>query len=322
MNPVLSHEVKQQSALKLLESVGQAIVGKREVLRLILLAILSNGHVLFEDLPGLAKTLTARSFAQSLGCEFKRIQFTSDLLPADVTGSYVFNRANSTFELRKGPIFCNILLADEINRAPPRTQSALLEAMQERQVTIENDTLKLEKPFIVFATQNPIEYEGTYPLPEAQLDRFLVKTSIGYPTLEEEATILERRSERQSDDVVLDKIVEKPELLEMQKVVELVHIDRDLEKYIAEIVSKTRTHPSVEVGSSPRGSLAIMKLAKSNAWLDARDYVIPDDIKTVAVPALNHRLILTADNWLRGIKPQSIIDEITSKVPVPKINAA
>ena len=318
----MSHEVKQQSALKLLESVGQAIVGKREVLRLILLAILSNGHVLFEDLPGLAKTLTARSFAQSLGCEFKRIQFTSDLLPADVTGSYVFNRANSTFELRKGPIFCNILLADEINRAPPRTQSALLEAMQERQVTIENDTLKLEKPFIVFATQNPIEYEGTYPLPEAQLDRFLVKISIGYPTLEEEATILERRSERQSDDVVLDKIVEKPELLEMQKVVELVHIDRDLEKYIAEIVSKTRTHPSVEVGSSPRGSLAIMKLAKSNAWLDARDYVIPDDIKTVAVPALNHRLILTADNWLRGIKPQSIIDEITSKVPVPKINAA
>ncbi|HYB04701.1 MAG TPA: MoxR family ATPase [Nitrososphaerales archaeon] len=318
----MSHEVKQQSALKLLDSVGQAIVGKREVLRLILLAILSNGHVLFEDLPGLAKTLTARSFAQSLGCEFKRIQFTSDLLPADVTGSYVFNRANSTFELRKGPIFCNILLADEINRAPPRTQSALLEAMQERQVTIENDTLKLEKPFIVFATQNPIEYEGTYPLPEAQLDRFLVKTSIGYPTLEEEATILERRSERQSDDVVLDKIVEKPELLEMQKVVELVHIDRDLEKYIAEIVSKTRTHPSVEVGSSPRGSLAIMKLAKSNAWLDARDYVIPDDIKTVAVPALNHRLILTADNWLRGIKPQSIIDEITSKVPVPKINAA
>ena len=168
MNPVLNHEVKQQSALKLLDAVGQAIVGKREVLRLILLAILSNGHVLFEDLPGLAKTLTARFFAQSLGCEFKRIQFTSDLLPADVTGSYVFNRASSTFELRKGPIFCNILLADEINRAPPRTQSALLEAMQERQVTIENDTLKLDKPFIVFATQNPIEYEGTYPLPEAQ----------------------------------------------------------------------------------------------------------------------------------------------------------
>ncbi len=322
MNPVLNHEVKQQSALKLLDAVGQAIVGKREVLRLILLAILSNGHVLFEDLPGLAKTLTARSFAQSLGCEFKRIQFTSDLLPADVTGSYVFNRASSTFELRKGPIFCNILLADEINRAPPRTQSALLEAMQERQVTIENDTLKLDKPFIVFATQNPIEYEGTYPLPEAQLDRFLVKTSIGYPTPEEESIILERRSERRSDDYVLEKILEKSELLEMQNAVELVHIDRDLERYIAEIVSKTRVHPSVEIGSSPRGSLAIMKLAKSNAWLDARDYVIPDDIKAVAAPALNHRLILTADNWLRGIKPQSIIDEIIGKVPVPKVNAA
>jgi MoxR-like ATPase len=320
VNPVLS-EVKQQSALKLLDSVGQVIVGKREVLRLILLAILSNGHVLFEDLPGLAKTLTARSFAQSLGCEFKRIQFTSDLLPADVTGSYVFNRASSMFELRKGPVFCNILLADEINRAPPRTQSALLEAMQERQVTIENDTLKLEAPFIVFATQNPIEYEGTYPLPEAQLDRFLLKTSIGYPTPEEEATILERRSERRSDDYILEKIVEKSEMLEMQNTVELVHIDRDLERYIAEIVSKTRAHPSVEVGSSPRGSIAMMKLAKSNAWLDARDYVIPDDIKAVAVPALNHRLILTADNWLRGIKPQSIIDEIISKVPVPKVDA-
>ncbi len=308
-------------AMKLLDSVGVAIVGKREVLRLILLSILCNGHVLFEDLPGLAKTLTARSFAQCLGCEFKRIQFTSDLLPADVTGSYVFNRATSAFELRKGPIFCNILLADEINRAPPRTQSALLEAMQERQVTIENETLKLERPFIVFATQNPIEYEGTYPLPEAQLDRFLVKTSIGYPTTEEESTILERRSERRSDDYALEKVVEREALLEMQNYVEMVHIDRDLERYIAEMVAKTRSHPSVEVGSSPRGSIAIMKLAKANAWLSQRDFVIPDDIKAVAVPALNHRLILTADNWLRGIKPQSIIEDIVSKTAVPKVSA-
>ncbi len=307
--------------MKLLDSVGVAIVGKREVLRLILLSILCNGHVLFEDLPGLAKTLTARSFAQCLGCEFKRIQFTSDLLPADVTGSYVFNRATSAFELRKGPIFCNILLADEINRAPPRTQSALLEAMQERQVTIENETLKLERPFIVFATQNPIEYEGTYPLPEAQLDRFLVKTSIGYPTTEEESTILERRSERRSDDYALEKVVEREALLEMQNYVEMVHIDRDLERYIAEMVAKTRSHPSVEVGSSPRGSIAIMKLAKANAWLSQRDFVIPDDIKAVAVPALNHRLILTADNWLRGIKPQSIIEDIVSKTAVPKVSA-
>jgi len=307
-------------ALQILDVVGTAIVGKKAVLRLILLSILCNGHVLFEDLPGLAKTLTARSFAQTLGCEFKRIQFTSDLLPADVTGSYVYNRATSAFELRKGPIFCNILLADEINRAPPRTQSALLEAMQERQVTIENETMKLGAPFIVFATQNPIEYEGTYPLPEAQLDRFLVKTSIGYPTVEEETIILESRSVRRSDEVLLEKIVEKNALLEMQSLVESVHIERDLEKYIAEIVGKTRMHASVEVGSSPRGSLAILKLSKANAWLDQRDYVIPDDIKAVAIPALNHRLILTADNWLRGTKPESIIEEIIGKTTVPKVS--
>lgn len=309
----------QKRALKLLDAVGVAIVGKKDVLRLILLSILCNGHVLFEDLPGLAKTLSARSFAQCLGCEFKRIQFTSDLLPADVTGSYVYNRATSAFELRRGPVFCNILLADEINRAPPRTQSALLEAMQERQVTIENETLKLERPFIVFATQNPIEYEGTYPLPEAQLDRFLIKTSIGYPTPEEESLMLERRSERRTDDYFLEKVVEKQDLLEMQNSVEVVHIDRDLERYIAEVVAKTRNHSSVEVGSSPRGSIALMKLAKANAWLSERDYIIPDDIKALAVPALNHRLILTADNWLRGTKPQSIIEEIIGKVPVPKV---
>jgi MoxR-like ATPase len=319
---LLTREDKQDRALALLNAVGDAVVGKKDVLRLILLSILCNGHVLFEDLPGLAKTLTARSFAQCLGCEFKRIQFTSDLLPADVTGSYVFNRATSIFELRKGPLFCNILLADEINRAPPRTQSALLEAMQERQVTIENETLRLERPFVVFATQNPIEYEGTDPLPEAQLDRFLIKTSIGYPTTEEETTILERRSERKSDDYVLEKIVERSDLLEMQDSVEAVHIDQDLERYIAEIVAKTRSHQSVEVGSSPRGSIAIMKLSKANAWLSQRDYVIPDDIKAIAIPALNHRLILTADNWLRGIKPQSIIEEIIIKVPVPKVPAA
>jgi len=301
--------------------VGEAIVGKKDVLRLILLSILCNGHVLFEDLPGLAKTLTARSFAQCLGCDFKRIQFTSDLLPADVTGSYVFNRVTSSFELRKGPVFCNILLADEINRAPPRTQSALLEAMQERQVTIENETLKLDRPFIVFATQNPIEYEGTYPLPEAQLDRFLVKVSIGYPSPEEESTILERRSQRRSDDSLLDQVLEKMQLLEMQNSVEMIHIDRDLERYIAEIVAKTRSHASVEIGSSPRGSIAIMKLAKANAWLSGRDYVIPDDIKAIAIPALNHRLILTADNWLRGTKTQTIIEEILSKTPVPKVSS-
>ncbi|MDA4129578.1 MAG: MoxR family ATPase [Thaumarchaeota archaeon] len=314
-----SGQLTQDSAQKLIDEVGKAIVGKSATLRLILLSILCNGHVLFEDLPGLAKTLTARSFAQSLGCEFKRIQFTSDLLPADITGSYVFNRATSEFEFRQGPIFCNILLADEINRAPPRTQSALLEAMQERQVTIENETMRLQAPFIVFATQNPIEYEGTYPLPEAQLDRFLIRISLGYPTQDEETEILERRSSRRSEDILLNQVVDKQKLLEMQQFVELVHIDKDLEKYIVDIVSRTRSHSSVEVGSSPRGSLAILKLAKAHAWLDQRDFVLPDDIKSVAVPALNHRMILTADNWLRGTKPESIVEEILGKAPVPKI---
>jgi MoxR-like ATPase len=314
-----SGQLTQDTAQKIIDEVGKAIVGKSATLRLILLSILCSGHVLFEDLPGLAKTLTARSFAQSLGCEFKRIQFTSDLLPADITGSYVFNRATSEFEFRRGPIFCNILLADEINRAPPRTQSALLEAMQERQVTIENETMRLQEPFIVFATQNPIEYEGTYPLPEAQLDRFLIRISIGYPTQDEETEILERRSSRRSEDILLNQVVDKQKLLEMQRFVELMHIDKDLEKYIVDIVSRTRSHSSVEVGSSPRGSLAILKLAKAHAWLDQRDFVLPDDIKSVAVPALNHRMILTADNWLRGTKPESIIEEILGKVPVPKI---
>lgn len=302
----------------MLDEVGKAIVGKRSVLELILLAILCNGHVLFEDLPGLAKTLTARSFAAGLDCDFKRIQFTSDLLPADITGSYVFNRATTEFEFRRGPIFCNALLADEINRAPPRTQSALLEAMQERQVTVENSSQILESPFIVFATQNPIEYEGTYPLPEAQLDRFLIKVSIGYPTPDEEEQILDRRSARRSDDVQINKIIERQQVVEMQQLVESVHMESDLEKYIVQLVSQTRNHTAIEVGSSPRGSLAILKLAKAHAWINNRNYVIPDDIKAVAVPALSHRMILTADHWLRGTKTEAVIEDIVKKTNVPK----
>ena len=303
---------------RMLDEVGKAIVGKRSVLELILLAILCNGHVLFEDLPGLAKTLTARSFAAGLDCDFKRIQFTSDLLPADITGSYVFNRATTEFEFRRGPIFCNALLADEINRAPPRTQSALLEAMQERQVTVENSSQILESPFIVFATQNPIEYEGTYPLPEAQLDRFLIKVSIGYPTPDEEEQILDRRSARRSDDVQINKIIERQQVVEMQQLVESVHMESDLEKYIVQLVSQTRNHTAIEVGSSPRGSLAILKLAKAHAWINNRNYVIPDDIKAVAVPALSHRMILTADHWLRGTKTEAVIEDIVKKTNVPK----
>jgi len=307
-------------SMSLLEEVSTAIVGKKNVLENLMLAILCEGHVLIEDYPGLAKTLMAKSFASAMGLRFKRIQFTPDLLPADVTGTYVLDRKTSDFELRKGPIFTNILLADEVNRAPPRTQSALLEAMQERQVTIENETLKLEKPFVVLATQNPIEYEGTYPLPEAQLDRFLVKLSIGYPSAEEEVQILERRIQRKTDEISINKIVSLDQLLQMQKSIEDIHIDEAIERYIVEIVRGTRSHQDVEIGASPRGSLAIMRLSKAKAWLNGRDYVIPDDVKAVAVPALSHRLILKPEQWLKGGKTASIIEELLRKIAVPKVD--
>jgi len=308
----------EEKPKRVLDEVGKVIVGKQEVLEQVLVAILADGHLLLEDYPGLAKTLTARCFASSLGCEFKRIQFTADLLPADITGGYVLNRSTSAFELRKGPIFCNMLLADEINRAPPRTQSALLEAMQERQVTIENTTFSLDSPFIVFATQNPIEYEGTYPLPEAQLDRFIMKVGIGYPSQSEEVEILERRTKRQREDVSIEQVATKSEVLGMRKMVEGVHVDPEIERYIVNIVSKTRAHSAVEVGASPRGSLAMLKLSKAHAWLHRRSYVLPDDVKAVAVPALSHRLILTADHWIRGTKPESIVESLLGTVEVPK----
>jgi MoxR-like ATPase len=311
---------ENKSCMSILEEVSKVIVGKRNVLENLMLAILSDGHVLIEDYPGLAKTLMAKSFASAMSLRFKRIQFTPDLLPADVTGTYVLNRKTSDFELRKGPIFTNILLADEVNRAPPRTQSALLEAMQEKQVTIENETLKLEKPFIVLATQNPIEYEGTYPLPEAQLDRFLVKLSIGYPSAEEEVQILERRNQRKTDEVSIEKVASLDQLLQMQKAIEDVHIDQAIERYIVEVVRATRSHQDVEVGASPRGSLAIMRLSKAKAWLNGRDYVIPDDVKTVTVPALSHRLILKPEQWLKGGKTAAIIEELLRRIAVPKVD--
>jgi MoxR-like ATPase len=311
-------EIGEQPA-KIISEVSKAVIGKNKVLEDILLAVLSNGHVLFEDLPGLAKTLAARSFASSVGCQFKRIQFTSDLLPADITGSYVINRSTGSFELRKGPIFTNILLADEINRAPPRTQSALLEAMQERQVTIENESLILDEPFIVLATQNPIEYEGTYPLPEAQLDRFIMKISMGYPKPLEEKEILERRVKREKDEVQINQVVSKNEILDMQKATERVYIDSELEQYIIQIVTKTREHKAVEIGASPRGSLAILKLSRAHAWIYGRDYVVPDDIKSIAVQALSHRLILSADSWVRGLKTNTVVENILTNTPVPKV---
>jgi MoxR-like ATPase len=305
---------------RILSQVSSVVVGKQEALETIMLAILSNGHVLIEDYPGLAKTLIAKSFASVLGLDFKRVQFTPDLLPADITGTYILNRNTSQFELRKGPIFTNLLLADEINRAPPRTQSALLEAMQEKQVTIEGDTQELQEPFVVIATQNPIEYEGTYPLPEAQLDRFLVKLSLGYPTAEEEAQIIGRRNARKSDEVRLEAVSTREAFLEMQSEIEEIHVEHAVEEYIVEIVRGTRTHSEVEIGASPRGSLAITKLAKANAWLNSRHYVIPDDVKRVAVPALSHRLILKPEGWLRGDKTTAIVEEILQEVPVPKVD--
>lgn len=305
---------------RILDQLSQVIVGKKDALEIIMLSILSDGHALIEDYPGLAKTLMAKSFASALGLEFRRIQFTPDLLPADITGNYILNRTTSQFELRKGPIFANILLADEINRAPPRTQSALLEAMQEKQVTIEGTTMKLEAPFIVIATQNPIEYEGTYPLPEAQLDRFLVKLGVGYPTPEEELEIVERRNLRRSDQANIEQVSTREDILAMQQQVEDVHVEQAVERYAIEIVGRTRSHKAVEIGASPRGSLALVKLAKANAWLNGRDYVIPDDVKRVAPPALSHRLILKPEGWLKGEKTVAIIDEIVRDVQVPKVN--
>ena len=305
---------------RIIDQVSSVVVGKQEALETIMLSILASGHILIEDNPGLAKTLMAKSFAAVLGLEFRRVQFTPDLLPADITGTYILNRKTSQFELRRGPIFTNFLLADEINRAPPRTQSALLEAMQEKQVTIEGDTQKLQEPFVVIATQNPIEYEGTYPLPEAQLDRFLVKLNVGYPSAEEEAQIIERRNSRRSDEVRLEVVSTRDALIAMQAEVEAIHVERAIEDYIVAIVRGTRSHSEVEIGSSPRGSLAITKLAKANAWMNARGYVIPDDVKRVAVPALSHRLILKPEGWLRGDKTASIVDKILQEVPVPKVD--
>jgi len=303
----------------ILDEVSKVIVGKREVLELVLLGLISNSHILIEDYPGLAKTLMAKSFAKAFNLEFKRIQFTSDMLPSDILGSYVFNRATSQFEFRKGPIFANIILADEINRAPPRTQSALLEAMQEKQVTVERQTFYLEKPFIVLATQNPIEYEGTYPLPEAEVDRFIMKISIGYPSLEEEAEILKRRIERKADDIEIKPVASKEDLLTLQYLAEEVFVSYDINKYIAAIVQATRSSPEIEVGASVRGSLAILKLARAKALIEGRKYVIPDDVKYVSIHALRHRLILKPEFWLKGIKSEEIIQRILNEVPVPKI---
>jgi MoxR-like ATPase len=302
---------------QILDEVGRAVVGKTEVLEKIMSAALSGGHVLLEDYPGLGKTLIARSFAATLGLSFKRIQFTPDLLPADITGGYIFNRTTNKFEMRQGPVFTNILLADEINRASPKTQSALLEAMQEQQVSLEGETMSLEQPFIVLATQNPIEYEGTFPLPEAQLDRFLIKLAVGYPDQDEERDILERRRTRQKEEVDLQSIVSGEDFLAMRQVVETVFVEPDLERYIINMVAETRRDRRVAVGGSPRASLALLKLSRARAAFDNRDYVLPDDIKAYVHPVLTHRLILQPEYWMRQHVTSDIIESILKSVPVP-----
>jgi MoxR-like ATPase len=302
---------------RVLEEMGRAVVGKREALALILLGFLADGHVLIEDFPGLGKTLIARSFAQVFAMDFGRVQFTPDLMPSDVTGSSVFNQRTGDFEFRPGPIFTNLLLGDEINRAPPKTQAALLEAMQERQVTIEGQTNLLERPFLVIATQNPIEYEGTYPLPEAQLDRFILRIGVGYPSRDDEWALLERRLERGADEVSLDAVTDRNGLLEMQASIEQVHVSEPIGTYIVDIVSSTRTSQRVQVGASPRGSLAILKLSRAKAALAGRDFVTPEDVKAVAVPALSHRLILRPELWVQRVRPEDVVRESLETVPAP-----
>jgi MoxR-like ATPase len=307
---------------QVLDEVERAVVGKREPLELVLLGFLADGHVLLEDYPGLAKTLAARSFAQVLSMRFARIQFTPDLMPSDVTGSSIWNQRDGDFEFRPGPIFTNLLLSDEINRAPPKTQAALLEAMQERQVTIEGQTHRLELPFLVIATQNPIEFEGTYPLPEAQLDRFLLRTAFGYPSRDGEVDVLARRIERESDDVELRAVVDRETLLEMQGAIERVHVAPSVQAYCVDLVAATRESHSTAVGASPRGSLALLKLARARAALQGRDYVLPDDVKAVAVPALAHRLVLRPELWVQRVSAEDVVGEVLAAVPTPRAEDA
>jgi MoxR-like ATPase len=302
---------------RILQEVGRAVVGKKEVLQKIMAAFLAGGHVLLEDYPGVAKTLMANSFARALGVSFRRIQCTPDLLPGDITGGYIHDRERNEFVLRKGPVFANIVLADEINRASPRTQSALLEAMQEGQVTLEGETLPLPEPFLVIATQNPIEYEGTFPLPEAQLDRFLLKLSVGYPTMDEEREILRRRRDRRREGHDIQAAASAEELLDVRSCIENVFLDDCIEEYIVHLVHATRQRRQVAVGSSPRGALALMKLARTRAAMEGRDFVLPDDVKEFVFAALGHRVILRSEYWSAPHVAESVLSGILDETPVP-----
>src|SRR5215207_993409 len=306
----------------ILGALSQIVVGKDEVLRQLLAGILANGHILIEDYPGLAKTLIARLLSEALGLDFKRIQFTPDLLPGDITGGFLYDQREARFEFRRGPVFTQLLLADEINRATPKTQSALLEAMQEGQVTVEGQSYPLETPFLVIATQNPIDLEGTYALPEAQLDRFIMRIAVGYPGRNEEREILSRRRERRTEDAHVAKVATRDELLAMQAALEDVHVDASIEEYIVDIARATREDQRVTLGASPRGSLALLRLARAEAALARRDFVTPDDVKAMAVPALAHRLVLRPELWVSRVNPGDVVQEILGRVPTPKAVAA
>jgi MoxR-like ATPase len=310
----------QELAIAVVDAVEQAIIGKREAVEMVLFALLADGHVLIEDLPGLGKTLLARSFAQVCAMDFTRIQFTPDLIPSDITGASIYDRSSGSLTFERGPIFTNILLADEINRAPGKTQAALLESMEERQVTLENTTRQLEPPFLVLATQNPIEYEGTYPLPEAQLDRFLVRIAIGYPSEDAERDILLERSRRRTERIELEPVCDRQTLREMQAAIEEVHVAPPLAEYAVAIARATRDSPQLAVGASPRGSLALMKLARARAAYLGRDFVTPDDIKAIAVPALAHRLTLAPELWVQRIDPAEAVRAAVASVPVPVLD--
>ncbi|KUI44649.1 ATPase [Mycobacterium sp. GA-1199] len=301
-----------------LDEIGRVVVGKRGALALILTTVLAGGHVLIEDLPGLGKTLIARSFAAALGLEFKRVQFTPDLLPADLLGSTVYDMQSGRFEFRRGPIFTNLLLADEINRTPPKTQAALLEAMAESQVSIDGATHPLPAPFIVLATDNPIEYEGTYPLPEAQLDRFTIRLELRYLSEQEEASMLRRRLERGSAEPTVNRVVDAHDLVAMRESVEQVTVHDDVLRYVVSLAAATRNHPQIAVGASPRAELDIVQLARARALLQGRDYVVPEDVKSLAVPAVAHRITLRPEMWVRRVRGSDVVDELLRRLPVPR----
>lgn len=305
-----------------LREVSRVVVGKRDELQLIMIAVLSGGHILIEDLPGLGKTLIARSFATALGLNFTRVQFTPDLLPADLIGSTIYDMHSGRFSFRRGPVFTNMLLADEVNRTPPKTQAALLEAMAEGQVSIDGETFPLPNPFIVFATDNPIEYEGTYPLPEAQLDRFAMQLRLGYLSENDEMNMIRRRLERGTQPAQIGQVVDAEGLLEMRQSVEFVTVHPDVVGYVVSLASATRGHPQVEVGASPRAELDLVQMARARALLNGRDYVVPEDVKALAIPAMAHRITLRPEMWVRRIRGEDVISELLRRLPVPRATTA